>query len=342
MQIAVVILNWNGKKYLEKFLPALFENTNPDLAEIIVADNASKDDSIAFLKENYPNTKRIILDENYGFAGGYNKALAQLKHKYYLLLNSDVEVTPNWIEPLYDLMENDKQVYACQPKLNSFSDPSMFEYAGAAGGLMDKYGFAFCRGRVFNTTEKDEGQHDSPLDVFWATGASLMVRSDMYWKAGGLDDDFFAHMEEIDLCWRLKLLGGRVVCEPKSVVYHVGGGTLDASNPFKTYLNFRNNLSILYKNLPDAVYRKRILVRKILDGIAAVRFLTEGKMGDVKAVFRAHMHHRKLKKTLLEKRKQFNDTDRKRVYKDLHNSSVVVGYFIKHKELYKDYCLKDN
>lgn len=337
MQIAVVILNWNGKRFLEKFLPSLIKNTDLELAEIVIADNASSDDSIDFLNKNYASLKIIKHDKNYGFAEGYNKALKQLDHKYYVLLNSDVEVTENWIMPLFKLLESDERIAACQPKLINYAEREYFEYAGAAGGLIDKYGFAFCRGRVFNTVEKDLGQHDSTQEIFWATGACMFVRSYMYWEAGGLDNDFFAHMEEIDLCWRLQLNGGKIMCEPQSVVYHVGGGTLDATNPFKTYLNFRNNLSLLYKNLPSSVLKKRLFARKVLDGIAAIRFFTEGKYGDVKAVFRAHKDHLKLKKALQAKREGFSDSQRQRIYNKLFNSSIVWGYFICKKRLYKDY-----
>ncbi len=249
-QAAVVILNWNGKKFLEEFLPSVIKYSS-DAADIIVADNASEDDSVDFLKKNFPQVKIILNEQNYGFAEGYNKALSKVEAKYYILLNSDIEVSKDWIEPVISCMEKDEKIGACQPKIRSLHEPEMFEYAGASGGFIDKLGYPFCRGRLFHTLEKDNGQYDDKKEVFWATGACLFVRSDLYNKLGGLDSDFFAHMEEIDYCWRLKNYGYKVYVCPESIVYHVGGGTLPKAPYCKTYLNFRNNLTLLYKNLPS-------------------------------------------------------------------------------------------
>ena len=247
MRIAVVILNWNGKHMLEQFLPSVTAYTTGD-AEVIIADNGSTDDSIAFLHDHYPTLRIIQLDKNYGFADGYNRALAQVDADYYVLLNDDVEVTPNWTAPVVEQMERNPRTAICQPKLLMYDQRDTFEYAGGAGGFLDKYGYPFCRGRLFTTLEKDHGQYDDPREIFWASGAAMFVRADVWKKLGGLDGEFFAHMEEIDFCWRAKNAGYRVEYCPLSTVYHVGGGTLPKSNPHKTYLNFRNNIAMLYKN----------------------------------------------------------------------------------------------
>jgi GT2 family glycosyltransferase len=250
MKTAVVILNWNGRNFLETFLPSVLEYS-ARCADVIVADNASTDDSVAFLQEHYPQIRIIEHPKNGGFSKGYNDALKQIDAEYYILLNSDVEVTPNWITPVIEMMDADPSIAACQPKLRSFEDRSQFEYAGAAGGFIDAYGYPFCRGRIFDVLEEDRGQYDDACEVFWATGACLFVRADLYHALGGLDEDFFAHMEEIDFCWRLKNNGHKVMYCPDSTVYHVGGGALPKSSPRKTYLNFRNNLALLVKNLPS-------------------------------------------------------------------------------------------
>ena len=289
-KVAVVILNYNGISMLEKFLPSVVA-FSPE-ADVVVADNASCDGSLEFLRTNYPSMHVIVLERNYGFADGYNKALAQVDAEYYILLNSDVEVTEGWIAPLLSFMEKNRAVVACQPKLLAYKDNSSFEYAGAAGGFIDRYGYPFCRGRVFDTIEKDCGQYNDACSVFWATGAAMMVRSSNYWAVGGLDGRFFAHMEEVDLCWRLKARGGDICCVPASVVYHVGGATLDKSNPWKTFLNFRNNLLMLYKNLPDGELRHVMRVRAVLDYVAAFMFLLSGNVGDFKAVLRARKEYR--------------------------------------------------
>ena len=274
-QVAVVILNYNGSQMLRRFLPSVLANS-PE-SEVIVADNASTDDSVAVMRNEFPSVPLLLLDKNYGFAEGYNRALQQVDAEYYLLLNSDVEVAEGWLAPLLEYMNVHEDVAACQPKLLSQKEKHLFEYAGAAGGFLDRYGYPFCRGRIFDAVESDEGQYDTITDLFWATGAALMVRSADYWSAGGLDGTFFAHMEEIDLCWRLRSRGRRVVCVPSGVAYHVGGATLSKSNPRKTFLNFRNNLLMLYKNLPANELRGVMFVRAMLDYVAATKFLLSAK-----------------------------------------------------------------
>ncbi|MCK4677646.1 MAG: glycosyltransferase family 2 protein [Bacteroidales bacterium] len=287
-KVAVVILNWNGKNFLEQFLPQVIKYSAKD-AEIIVADNASTDESLAFLRKTYPEIRLIINPFNGGFSKGYNDSLSQIEAKYYILLNSDVEVTPGWINPIIDLMDNDKSIAACQPKILSFHEREKFEYAGAAGGFIDKFGYPFCRGRLFQSIEKDHGQYDDSVEVFWATGACMFVRAEYFHQLGGLDNDFFAHMEEIDLCWRMKRRGYKIVFCPSSVVYHVGGGTLPKKSAFKTYLNIRNNLIMLYKNLPANRLFIVLFLRFFLDLIAAFKFLVDGGLNDFKAVFKAYI-----------------------------------------------------
>lgn len=286
-KVAVVILNWNGKKFLQQFLPGVIANTKDD-AVVIVADNASSDDSVEYMKEQHPDVPIVINRINGGFARGYNDALAKVDAEYYVLLNSDIEVTPNWIEPVIELMENDRSIAACQPKLMSFYRREYFEYAGAAGGYLDKYGYPFCRGRLFQTLEKDGGQYDDVKEIFWATGACMFVRADVYKKLGGLDERFFAHMEEIDFCWRAKNQGYRIMYCPNSTVYHVGGGTLPKKSWRKTYLNMRNNNIMLYKNLPENRLYKVFIARLFLDGVAAIKFLVDGGFMDMYAVVKAH------------------------------------------------------
>ena len=291
-KVAVVILNWNGKEMMRRFLPGVLEST---CGTVWVADNASSDGSMEWLETTYPAVKRIQLDQNYGFAGGYNKALAQIDAEYFVLLNSDVEVKSDWLSPLLQYMDIHPEVAACQPKLKSLADPGKFEYAGAAGGYLDALGYPYCRGRIFSVVECDEGQYDEVASVFWATGAALMVRSRVWREVGGLDARFFAHMEEIDFCWRLRSRGYGVVCVPSSVVYHLGGGTLPKENPQKTYLNFRNNLYMLYKNLPQERLRPVMRCRFWLDMLAALQFLLTGKGGSCLAVWKAHSTFRRQK-----------------------------------------------
>jgi GT2 family glycosyltransferase len=286
-KVAVVILNWNGIKYLKQFLPSVMASTWPWL-DIVVGDNASTDDSITFLKENYPSIRIIQNDDNYGFTGGYNRVLQRVDADYYILLNSDVEVTPGWIEPVISLMQSDDLIAAAAPKILSYAQQSHFEHAGAAGGFIDAYGYPFCRGRMFYEVEQDLGQYEQSGEVFWASGASMFIKKKYWDLAGGFDESFFAHMEEIDLCWRLKNMGYKVMYCAQSTIYHVGGGTLNAENPFKTYLNFRNNLLLLKKNLPFWRAFLVINIRMWMDLLALFRFLAEGKRKDAWAVSRAH------------------------------------------------------
>lgn len=286
-RIAIVILNWNGAAMMRRYLPTVVKYSAGE-ATVYVADNASTDDSLLLLEADFPGCKVIKLDRNWGFAEGFNKALAQIEAEYYLLLNSDIEVTHHWLTPLLEFMDAHPEAAACQPKLLSLADRDCFEYAGACGGFIDRYGYPFCRGRIFDTVERDGGQYDYRQEIFWATGAAMMVRSADYWRAGGLDGRFFAHNEEIDLCWRLRLMGRKIFCIPESCVYHVGGGTLPKGNPMKTFLNFRNNLTMLYKCLPENELRHVMRVRWVLDYVAAFEMLLlKGSLGDFKAVWRA-------------------------------------------------------
>ena len=309
MKTAIVILNWNTKGYLERFLPALIASTEGMDAEVIVADNASTDGSLEMLFQEYPAIRQIRLDRNYGFTGGYNRALAQVEADYFVLINSDIKVPKGWLQPLVAWMDAHPKCGACGPKLLSWHDRTAFEYAGAAGGLIDRYGYPFCRGRALQVVEKDNGQYDTPADVFWVSGACLMVRSRLWKKLGGLDDRFFAHMEEIDLCWRLQLAGYKVTLVPQSSVYHIGGGTLPNESPFKLRLNYRNNLLLLENNLAKTFRaqgysvegalgkaRRRILVRMLLDGCSALCYLVTKKWASYKAVVKAHAEYFKLRR----------------------------------------------
>ena len=300
MKTAVVILNWNTKDFLEKFLPPLIESTEGLDAEVIVADSASTDASMEMMSEKFPKIRQIRLEKNYGFTGGYNRALSLIDAEYYVLINSDIEVPKNWLSPLVEWMDTHPECGACGPKLHSWYDRDMFEYAGAAGGDLDRYGYPFCRGRVMSKIEKDTGQYDTPANVLWVSGACLMVRSSLWNSLGGLDDRFFAHMEEIDLCWRIQLSGFKVTIVPSSVVYHIGGGTLPKKSPYKLFLNYRNNLLMLENNLPKTIGRKRarrrILTRMILDGMSGIVYLITGKWESFKAVVKAHREYRKLRR----------------------------------------------
>lgn len=300
MKTAVVILNWDTKDFLEKFLPPLIESTEGLDAEVIVADSASTDASMEMMSEKFPKIRQIRLEKNYGFTGGYNRALSLVDAEYYVLINSDIEVPKNWLSPLVEWMDTHPECGACGPKLHSWYDRDMFEYAGAAGGYLDRYGYPFCRGRVMSKIEKDTGQYDTPANVLWVSGACLMVRSSLWNSLGGLDDRFFAHMEEIDLCWRIQLSGFKVTVVPSSVVYHIGGGTLPKKSPYKLFLNYRNNLLMLENNLPKTIGRKRarrrILTRMILDGMSGIVYLITGKWESFKAVVKAHREYRKLRR----------------------------------------------
>lgn len=295
--IAVIILNWNGEKLLRRFLPSVVAGTDPTLADVIVADNGSTDGSLRLLEKGFPRVRTIRFNENLGFAEGYNRAIALCSgYRYTILLNSDVETPNGWIRPLYDVMEADDTIAACQPKILSATDRRKFEYAGACGGFIDRNGYPYCRGRIFGTTEEDNGQYDTPVDIFWATGAALMVRTPLYLRAGGLDSAFFAHMEEIDLCWRIQLAGHRIVAVPQSHVYHLGGGSLPAADPRKTYLNFRNNLLLLHKNLPANVIRATLLRRRLLDALAWLQFILTADFANANAILRAHRDFRRMRR----------------------------------------------
>ena len=287
MKVSVVILNWNGCDMLRTFLPSVVRYSEGEGVEVCVADNGSTDTSVSLLQQEFPSVRTIVLDQNYGFADGYNWALQQVDAEYVVLLNSDVEVTEHWLEPMIAYLDAHPEVAACQPKIRSQRQKEYFEYAGAAGGFIDKYGYPFCRGRIMGVVEKDEGQYDTVIPVFWATGAALFIRHTDYVNVGGLDGRFFAHMEEIDLCWRLRSRGKKLVCIPQSVVYHVGGATLKKENPRKTFLNFRNNLLMLYKNLPDKELEHVLFIRGILDRVAALVFYLKKDRANARAVMQA-------------------------------------------------------
>lgn len=334
MKTAIVILNWNGRKMLEEYLPTVLEYSRDD-AEVIIADNASTDDSVEWLKRHYPMLRTIVLEKNWGFAEGYNKALAQVDVEYYVLLNSDVKVTHHWLVPLIEYMDVHQEVAACQPKLLSVVDNDSFEYAGASGGYIDKYGYPFCRGRIFDSVERDNGQYDTTAEVMWATGACLFVRSKDYWEVGGLDARFFAHNEEIDLCWRLRLKGRKIVSLPDSVVFHLGGGTLPKGNPRKTYLNFRNNLLMLYKCLPDAELRKVMIVRWFLDYVAAWQtLLVNRNVGDFLAIYRARRDFRRIVPEYKEIRRKLQAERAERAVADRAPYSILWQYYAKQRRTF--------
>jgi GT2 family glycosyltransferase len=334
--VAVVILNYNGRAYLEQFLPAVLASSYGNLS-IIIADNASSDDSIAFLQDHYPSLRIVSLSQNYGFAEGYNQALKQIKSDYYILLNSDIEVKSDWISPLITVLEKDKTVAAVQPKILSYKDKTKFEHAGAAGGWIDTFAYPFCRGRIFNDTETDEGQYDNQAEIFWASGAALCIRGELFHQIGGFDGDYFAHMEEIDLCWRLKRAGYKIMVEPKSVVYHVGGGTLDYASPFKVFLNFRNSLYTIVKNEPWSKLVWFFVVRLLLDGLSGILYLSKGQFQLTWQILRAHfVFYGNISKTL-QKRKSYNEKIAQcRIAPEnkttIHSQSIVFQYFIQKKK----------
>ncbi len=333
-KVAIVILNWNGQSMLNQYMPSLIEYSRDD-ASIYVADNASTDGSIEMLKKDFPICKLIQLEKNWGFADGYNKALDQIDAEYYLLLNSDIEVTHHWLTPLIEFMDVHPETAACQPKLLSEADKDFFEYAGAGGGYIDKYGYPFCRGRVFNNVEEDNGQYDYATEIFWATGAALMIRAKDYKEVGGLDGRFFAHNEEIDLCWRLRLMGRKIYCIPESYVYHVGGGTLPKSNPMKTFLNFRNNLTMLYKNLPDDELKHVMRVRWFLDYLAAFEtLLVNFNIGDFKAIYKARRAYKKWRKSFDVDRLKIQQTSVVKIIPEKRNYSLLWQYYIKGRKTF--------
>ena len=326
-KIAVVVLNWNGAKLLEQFLPSVVAYS--DEAKIYLVDNASTDNSIAVVKEKFPLVTIIQNDGNYGFAKGYNLALQQVEEEYYALVNSDVEVTENWLAPILSIFDTQPNIGIVQPKLLDYKNKEYFEYAGAAGGFIDQYGYPYCRGRIFDTIEKDNGQYDDELEIFWASGACLFIRKEVYQKLNGFDDDFFAHQEEIDLCWRAFNLGYKAKYTPNSTVYHVGGVTLHESNPKKTFLNFRNSLLMLTKNLPENKLVPILFVRLALDGIAGIQFIFKGKFIHCWAILRAHFAFYSLINKTLKKRK---GTQSDSYY---HSKSIVYRYFIKNGTVFE-------
>ncbi|HRH64790.1 MAG TPA: glycosyltransferase family 2 protein [Bacteroidia bacterium] len=325
-RIAVVILNWNGRFFLESFLPDVVRFSENE-ADVIVADNASGDDSVAWLEKNLPSVGIIRLKKNLGYTGGYNEALKAVGHEFYVLLNSDVRVTDGWLKPLLELMDQHPDCAACQPKICSLAHPDEFEYAGAGGGYIDRYGYPFCRGRIFHSLEKDSGQFNDSLEVFWASGACMFIRSAVFHALNGFDNNFFAHMEEIDLCWRIHREGKQVWYCGTSAVYHVGGGTLPKNNPRKTYLNFRNNLLMLYKNLPADLFLKVIIARTIFDSAAAILFLIRNGKADFKAVFEAHRDFHKMKKLYQSARTNTHNTHNQ-YFNLIYWKSIVLSFYL--------------
>ena len=334
-KVAIVILNWNGSKMLGDYLPSVLRYSKEEAA-VYVADNASTDDSLAMLREHFPEVRLIELEKNWGFAEGYNKALQQIEAEYYLLLNSDIEVTHHWLTPMIELLDSHQDIAACQPKLLSIFDKDSFEYAGASGGYLDKYGYPFCRGRIFETVERDDGQYDNQADVLWATGAALMIRSKDYWTVGGLDCRFFAHNEEIDLCWRLRIRGRRIVCLPESYVYHVGGGTLPKGNPMKTFLNFRNNLTMLYKCLPEEDLKHVMRWRWWLDYLAAWEMLIlKQNLGDFKAVYLARQAFKRWRKDFESDRQTIQASRVDTKIPERRDFSLLWQYYVKGKKTFR-------
>ncbi len=333
---AVIILNWNGDRLLREYLPSVIANTDPAVGRVIVADNGSTDTSVATLKELFPEVELMLFPENYGFAEGYNKALAlaaQQGYRYTVMLNSDVKPAPGWLNPLVEWMDTHPDCGACQPKVLSYSEPEKFEYAGASGGFIDRNGYPFCRGRIFSDVETDTGQYDDPREIFWATGAALMVPTQLYLDAGGLDAGFFAHMEEIDLCWRIHLMGKQIWVVPASAVYHLGGGSLPASNPRKTYLNFRNNLLLLHKNLPEKDLRDTLLRRRLLDTLAWAKFAATFDFANAGAVWRAHRDFAKMRKAYTA------HPSENLLRKPMQRRNILTDYYLRGIRRFKDLSL---
>ncbi len=334
-KVAVIILSWNGKNFLEKFLPSVVASTYFNL-EIIVADNSSSDHSIEFVQSHFPSVKIISLKRNFGFAGGYNEALKKVEADYFILLNQDVEVEPDWIQPLVELMESNSKAAACQPKIKAFNQKTHFEYAGAAGGYLDKFGYPFCAGRIFDVVEEDKNQFNTSREIFWASGGCLMIRSKLFHEFGGFDASFFAHMEEIDLCWRLKNSGLQIWFCAQSTVYHVGGGSLPQGNPRKTYLNFRNNLAMLMKNLPASQLWWKIPFRLALDHIAAYRSLFKGQGRTWLAILNAHIHFIFRIGFWLKKRNEVKKFRTNLNRTGLYRANITWEYFIRRRKTFKE------
>lgn len=333
-KIAIVILNWNGSRLLSQFLPSVVEFSKNDSTEIIVADNGSTDDSLLILQQKFPEVKILDLKQNYGFARGYNEALKQIESEYFVILNSDVEVTAGWLESPIRIMEADKNIAAVQPKILSYQQKTHFEYAGAAGGFIDEFGYPFCRGRIFNELEADNGQYNDTVDIFWASGACMFVNAKLFVESGGFDADFWAHMEEIDLCWRLKNRGYRIVYSPESLVYHVGGGSLPYDSPRKLYQNFRNNLWLLYKNMPGNLLFYTLLVRMILDAVAAFKLLAEFNLNGIRSVLKAHFHFYISLPLLNRKRKLTRPPKHSKLPKEMIRVSIVYQFYLRKRKLF--------
>ncbi|MDR3118286.1 MAG: glycosyltransferase family 2 protein [Mediterranea sp.] len=333
-KVAIVILNWNGNGMIRSFLPSVLQYSKD--AAVYVADNGSTDGSADMLRREFPDVRVIALSRNHGFAEGYNIALKKIKEEYVVLLNSDVEVSQAWLEPLTAYMDAHPEVAACQPKIRSWHNKDRFEYAGAAGGFLDAYGYPFCRGRIMHVVEADNGQYDTILPVFWATGAALFIRLNDYLHNGGLDGRFFAHMEEIDLCWRLRARGRGIVCIPQSVVYHVGGATLKKESPQKTFLNFRNNLIMLYKNLPEKDLARVMRLRMFLDVLAALSFVLKGQFPNAAAVLKARMEFRALKKSYTKARMENMEKTTVNPIPEQAKNSILVQFYLKKKKTFRN------
>ena len=331
MKLSIVILNWNGSHHLKRFLPSVIKYSNFDWVEIVVADNHSDDDSRKIIELEFPHVRYIQLSQNYGFAEGYNRALQGNEAEYILLLNSDVEVTGRWLEPMIQLMDSNPLIAACQPKIMQLDHPEKFEYAGASGGFIDHYGYPFCRGRLVNFQEHDLGQYDDSISVFWASGAAMLVRGKLWQSLGGFDADFWAHMEEIDLCWRMKNKGYKVAVCPQSKVYHLGGGSLAYGNPQKIYLNFRNNLFLLFKNLPKGKLNTTLFSRMVLDGVAAIQFLVTGQFKAFTKVLGAHRDFYKSLRKLRKKRKELLSQTVTAIHPEIYKGSLIFDFFIAKK-----------
>lgn len=338
-KVAIVILNWNGQKFLEQFLPTVLSSTYSNF-EVIIADNGSTDNSITFLTQKFPLLKLIRFKENYGFAKGYNEALKQIMADYYVLLNSDVEIDPGWLEPMVELLSSDKNIAACQPKILSFHNKKMFDYAGAAGGWLDKYGYPFAKGRIFDVIEEDKGQYNQQEPIFWASGAALFIRTAIFHEVKGFDEYFFAHQEEIDLCWRIQLAGYKIYSCPASKVYHVGGGTLPRGNSLKTYLNFRNNRIMLSKNLPITKKIWVMPLRNLLDGISALKGLATGDAGYFIAICRAQLAF--IKWWMFYKNKSLFPTSTTAPLAGFIKKNMVWQHFAKKKKYFTEIVTKSN
>ena len=339
--VSVVILNWNTRALLEKFLPVVLDNSNHPNVEIVVADNGSSDDSVKWLRENHPEVRVIALSENYGFAGGYNKALAEINSEFSVLLNSDVAPAKGWINPLLKTIQENPQIAGVSPKIKDYANPSKFEYAGAAGGFIDRLGYSFCRGRIFNILEEDNGQYDTGGKIFWGSGAALMLRTALYNSTGGLDNDFFAHMEEIDWCWCVKNMGYDIIYVPESEVFHVGGGTLSYNDPKKNFLNFRNNLFLLVKNKHGISGWITIIIRLLFDYVAVFKFLASGEINVAKSVLSAHCDFFKKLNLFRKKRKSLKSSIIKKHHPEIYRRSIVFDFFIKSRKFFTQLSFKD-